>query len=55
MLRRIWVLNNKIMDETVVHDKKIFSGVNFAEKELRKREFSRCEFINFYRIQNFFG
>jgi fluoroquinolone resistance protein len=33
-------------DETIVHEGKTFTGINYAEKRLENREFIRCEFIN---------
>lgn len=32
--------------ETVVHQDKTFTGVNYAEKLLKNREFINCEFVN---------
>lgn len=34
------------MEETVVHQNKTFSGVDYAEKKLRNREFVKCEFVS---------
>lgn len=34
------------MEETVIHQDKIFSGINYSEKKLRNREFIKCEFVS---------
>lgn len=34
------------MEETVVHQNKTFEGVDYAEKQLRNREFIKCEFVS---------
>lgn len=34
------------MEETVLHIQKSFLGVNYSEKELRSREFIKCECIS---------
>lgn len=34
------------MVEKVVHEHKSFSGIDYAEKTLRDREFVNCEFVN---------
>lgn len=33
------------MEETIIHENKTFSNVNYAEKKLRDREFINCKFI----------
>ena len=33
-------------NETVVHQDKTFTNVNYAEKRLKNREFIKCDFIN---------
>ena len=34
------------LNETTTHEDKIFTDIDYAEKQLRNREFVRCEFIN---------
>ncbi|WEK20938.1 MAG: pentapeptide repeat-containing protein [Candidatus Pedobacter colombiensis] len=33
-------------NETTVHEGKTFTGINYAEKQLKNREFINCEFIS---------
>lgn len=34
------------MEETIIHENKTFSGVDYADKKLRNRGFVKCEFVS---------
>lgn len=42
---RFTIFEHREMEETVVHQDKIFTHVDYGGKKLRNREFIRCEFI----------